>query len=241
MKIIAWLRSPTATLCVLCAALVAQLPHAADVFRIIVSGTGWPAVAHGYAYAIALELAVLLFVVQRRNVESYIFAGVSVLVNLSYYSLHGINLLTIAALPAWLVSIALPAAIARYSHLLVETPQPSTQMLQNAIDAIGRAQVHVDAANELAQQISVEVTDALPSDTVSQAPTPAQSAKKPRKRTVRKTAKPSAAQRRAQIASAGLDSAAEVVAQFGVSVRTAQLDLESIRKSTMQTNGASHA
>ncbi len=120
MNIIAWLRTPIATLIVLCAALLAQLPHAADVFRLIVAGTGWPAVLHGYAYAIALELAVLLFVVQKRDLESYMFAGVSILVNLSYYSLHGINLFSVAALPAWLVSIALPAAIARYSHLLVE-------------------------------------------------------------------------------------------------------------------------
>lgn len=124
MNIIAALRTPVATLIVLCMALLAQLPHAADVFRMIVAGEGWQATLHGYAYAIALELAVLLFVVQRRDLESYMFAGVSILVNLSYYSLHGINLFSVAALPAWLVSIALPAAIARYSHLLVETPEP---------------------------------------------------------------------------------------------------------------------
>lgn len=122
MNVIAWLRTPIATLIVLCAALLAQLPHAADVFRIIVQADGLLAVAHGYAYAIALELAVLLFVVQRRNIESYLFAVVSVLVNLSYYALHGVDLISIAALPAWLVSIALPAAIARYSHLLVDEP-----------------------------------------------------------------------------------------------------------------------
>jgi hypothetical protein len=118
MNIIAWLRTPLATLIVLCSALIAQLPHAADVFRMIVMGDGALAVAHSYTYAVALELAVLLFVVQRRNVESYIFAGVSILVNLSYYYLHGVALLTIAALPAWLISIALPAAIAQYSHLI---------------------------------------------------------------------------------------------------------------------------
>ena len=96
----------------LCSALLAQLPHASDVFRMIVAGNGWPAILHGFTYAVALELAVLLFVVQHRNVESYIFAAVSILVNLSYYYLHGVALLSVAALPAWLVSIALPAAIA---------------------------------------------------------------------------------------------------------------------------------
>ena len=116
---IKFLRSPLATLIVLCSALLAQLPHASDVFRMIVAGNGWPAILHGFTYAVALELAVLLFVVQHRNVESYIFAAVSILVNLSDYYLHGVALLSVAALPAWLVSIALPAAIAQYSHLIV--------------------------------------------------------------------------------------------------------------------------
>ena len=119
-RMIAWLRTPIATLIVLIAALLAQLPHAADVFRLVVHGDGLWQVMHSYSYAVALELAVLLFVVQRRNVESYLFAGVSVCVNLAYYALHGVNLFSVAALPAWLIAFALPAAIARYSHLLIE-------------------------------------------------------------------------------------------------------------------------
>lgn len=125
-RAITWLRTPIATLIVLIAALLAQLPHAADVFRMVVHGAGlWP-VLHSYSYAVALELAVLLFVVQRRNVESYLFAAVSVCVNLAYYALHGVNLLSVAAIPAWLISIALPAAIARYSHLIVDAAQSDT-------------------------------------------------------------------------------------------------------------------
>ena len=46
--------SPLATLIVLCSALLAQLPHASDVFRMIVAGTGWPAIIHGFTYAVAL-------------------------------------------------------------------------------------------------------------------------------------------------------------------------------------------
>lgn len=138
---IKFLRSPLATLIVLCSALLAQLPHAADVFRMIVAGNGWPAILHGFTYALALELAVLLFVVQHRNVESYIFAAVSILVNLSYYYLHGVALLSVAALPAWLVSIALPAAIAQYSHLIVAaTEQGETQPVTPAIAARRRWQ-----------------------------------------------------------------------------------------------------
>ena len=119
-RIITALRTPAATLVVLIAALLAQLPHAADVFRLVVHGDGLLHMLHGYSYAVALELAVLLFVVQRRNAESYAFALVSVCVNLAYYALHGVQLFSVAALPAWLISVALPAAIARYSHLIVD-------------------------------------------------------------------------------------------------------------------------
>ena len=119
-RAILFLRSPIATLAVLVTALVAQLPHAADVFRLAVAGTGLGATLHSYSYAIALELAVLLFVVQRRNIESYVFAVASICINLAYYALHDVNLATIDAAPAWLISVALPVAIARYSHLIVD-------------------------------------------------------------------------------------------------------------------------
>lgn len=125
-RLISFLRTPFATLCVLVAALLAQLPHAADVFRLVIAADGWQATLHGYSYALALELAVLLFVVQRRNVESYIFALVSVCVNLAYYHLHGVALFSLSAAPAWLISVALPAAIARYSHLIVDAARPQS-------------------------------------------------------------------------------------------------------------------
>lgn len=127
-RILDALRSPNATLAVLVLALIAQLPHAADVFRLIVHGVDWPATLHSYSFAIALELAVLLFVVQNRHAESYGFAGVSIAMNLSYYYLHNVQLLQVAAFPALLVSVALPVAIARYSHAVAdaqlhETPE----------------------------------------------------------------------------------------------------------------------
>jgi transposase-like protein len=40
--------------------------------------------------------------------------------NLAYYYKHGVHLFTVDALPAWLISIALPVAIARYSHLIAK-------------------------------------------------------------------------------------------------------------------------
>jgi hypothetical protein len=157
MNIIAWLRTPLATLIVLCSALIAQLPHAADVFRLIVMGNGWLAVLHSYTYAVALELAVLLFVVQRRNIESYIFAGVSILVNLSYYYLHGVALLSVAALPAWLISIALPAAIAQYSHLIAAATEPHKR---NEVTPIVTSTVTPPALSKT--EPAIDVTPAAP-------------------------------------------------------------------------------
>ena len=216
-NIIATLRTPVATLVVLVAALLAQLPHAADVFRLVVHGDGLWQVAHSYSYAIALELAVLLFVVQRRNVESYLFAFVSICVNLAYYSLHGVNLFSWAALPAWLISIALPAAIARYSHLIVDA---------------GIAQ---DDADETGADDDETAQD--------DAPTPApqherKSARKPARK--RKAQKLTPEQRRAQVMESGITDAATIAAQFNVSMRTAQADIAATRDAMMQTNGVNH-
>ena len=126
-RVLNFLRSQSATLSVLGLALIAQMPHAADVFRLIVHCDGVQATAHSYTFAIALELAVLLFVVQNRQAESYGFAAVSIAMNLSYYYLHGVQLFALASIPALLVSVSLPAAIARYSHAVVESEQPSEQ------------------------------------------------------------------------------------------------------------------
>ena len=158
-RAIAFLRTPVATLAVLVTALVAQLPHAADVFRLAVAGHGLGATLHSYSYAVALELAVLLFVVQRRNVESYVFAVASICINLAYYALHGVNLASVAAAPAWLISVALPVAMARYSHLLVdaaheESVQPVAPSVAPSIDQVvhaepvqrARVQVHAEPA-----------------------------------------------------------------------------------------------
>ncbi len=124
-SIIEILKSPNAVLGVLALALLAQMPHAADVFRMTVHSAKtadasiWEK-GHSYSYAIALELAVLLFVIQNRHLESYGFAAVSVFVNLSYYGLHGVNLFAWSAFPAYLVSVALPVAIALYSHVAAD-------------------------------------------------------------------------------------------------------------------------
>ena len=220
-RMIAWLRTPMATLVVLVAALLAQLPHAADVFRFVVHGDGLWQVAHSYSYAIALELAVLLFVVQRRNVESYLFAFVSICVNLAYYSLHGVNLFSWAALPAWLISIALPAAIARYSHLIVDAGIAQDDDAETGADDDAIAE---DETPTIAQDDTA--TNYVP------APQPK---RKPARK--RKPQKLTPEQRRAQVMESGITDAATIAAQFNVSMRTAQADIAATRDAMLSTNG----
>lgn len=225
-RMIAWLRTPMATLVVLVAALLAQLPHAADVFRLVVHGDGLWQVAHSYSYAIALELAVLLFVVQRRNVESYLFAFVSICVNLAYYSLHGVNLFSVAALPAWLISIALPAAIARYSHLIVDAGIAQDDSAETGAETAQKDAQDVDTATHAAPQIDATTTAQ-----------PATMQARKRKATKRKPTKLTPEQRRAQVMESGITDAATIAAQFNVSMRTAQADLSATRDAMLSTNG----
>ncbi|MBP8125636.1 MAG: hypothetical protein KAZ26_23515 [Caldilineaceae bacterium] len=125
-RIDALLRSEAATLFVLVVALLAQMPHAADVFAIMDGGEGWLAIAHAGAFAVALELAVLLFVVRGETAISWGFAGISVLMNLSHYYLNGTQFLTVTAAPAILISVSLPLAIVLYSHSIARERNPAT-------------------------------------------------------------------------------------------------------------------
>jgi len=53
-------------------------------------------------------------------------------------------------------------------------------------------------------------------------------------------AKLSADQRRAQIASSGVTDPSSIVAQFGVSLRTAQNDIAAVRNAVLAQNGSTH-
>ena len=142
-RIIDELRSSNATLIVLVLALCAQIPHAADVFRLLVPlGDGCAIVAcvgsyvHSYLFAVALEMAVLLFVVRGKERESYAFAVVSVAMNLAYYGLHSVALFSMMALPAWLVSVALPSAIALYSHVVADGKPEQPERKPRAVKTV---------------------------------------------------------------------------------------------------------
>ena len=190
-------------------------------------------------------MAVLLFVVQRRDAESYLFAAVSVLVNLSYYALHGIDLFSVAALPAWLVSIALPVAIARYSHLLVETPQHSGKAHIAPAIVVDMPAIVAQEATALRESDTLTaVTGGADNGAITQtfAPAPPTQSRKTvqKKRKATKPEKLTPAQRQAQIAESGTLDAGAIVAQFGVSMRTAQADIATIRAQTMHANGVQY-
>jgi hypothetical protein len=121
-KILDALRTPSAMLVALLLALVAQLEHTAQVFMQVVHASGDGAQVHAYAFAIAVETAVLLFVLHGHKRISYGFAIATFATNLSYYAMHGVDLTSIAGAPAWLMAGLLPAAIVGYSHTIADTP-----------------------------------------------------------------------------------------------------------------------
>lgn len=122
-KILDALRTPSAMLVALLLALVAQLEHTAQVFMQVVHASGDGAQVHAYAFAIAVETAVLLFVLHGHKRISYGFAIATFATNLSYYAMHGVDLTSIAGAPAWLMAGLLPAAIVGYSHTIAEKPK----------------------------------------------------------------------------------------------------------------------
>lgn len=119
-RINTFLHSQAAVLLLLALALLAQTPHTASVFHRLAGGTNdtlWQLSAswlHAAFYAVALEFATLLFVVRGNTRLSWTFAAVSVLANAAYYWRDDMSVSYMAS--ALLISLALPACIAFYSH-----------------------------------------------------------------------------------------------------------------------------
>ena len=121
------IRSNPTVLSVLFLALAAQIPHAQKVFYDVSADktmTGW---LLALLFAIALESAVLTFVVHGWHKFSYAFAVSSVLINVAYYDMLPDIFVSV------LVSVILPAAIACYSVLLAET-MSSDNLAKDGID-----------------------------------------------------------------------------------------------------------
>lgn len=120
-RILAALRSPGAMMLALVLALIAQGEHTAQVFAYFSHGAG-SAQALSYAFAAAVEVAVLLFVLNGHKRISYLFAFATLCTNIVYYAIGGIDLQSVAVLPVLLLSALLPGVIVGYSHTIAETP-----------------------------------------------------------------------------------------------------------------------
>jgi hypothetical protein len=113
-------------------ALLAQGEHTAQVFAYFAHTGGGNVAQLSYAFAAAVEVAVLLFVLKGHKYISYGFALATFATNLVYYAIGGINLLSVAIFPVVLLSALLPGVIVGYSHTIAETPQTDAKQPQAA-------------------------------------------------------------------------------------------------------------
>ena len=120
------LRSPGAMMVALVLALFPQGEHTAQVFIYFSHDRSGNAQLFAYAFAAAVEVAVLLFVLAGHKRISYLFAGASFLTNVVYYAIGGVAMLTVSVLPVLLLSALLPACIMGYSHTIAEKPKAGT-------------------------------------------------------------------------------------------------------------------
>jgi pyruvate/2-oxoglutarate dehydrogenase complex dihydrolipoamide acyltransferase (E2) component len=215
------LRSPGMMLLALVLALFAQGEHTAQVFASFSHPADGPELL-AYAFAGAVEVAVLLFVMNGHKTISYIFAAATFATNLVYYAIGGIDLLSVAILPVLLLSALLPGVIVGYSHTIAATG--ATQDAPATQQSAWRWQFWRKAA----------APAAVPAQMCIDAPQPAQEPA----RLAPQPAQPlTPAQRRAQIREQEITDAAQIAAQFGVKLRTAQEDLRLVREAMTQQNG----
>lgn len=230
-RINTFLRSEAALLTLLAMALISQTPHTAVLFHRLSPQTDGVANIlawlHAVAYAIALEFATLVFVVRGQRSLAWLFAIVSIGVNLLYYAIGDWTFLYVTS--ALLVSVALPSSIAFYSHGIAQIAH-MTGAENDATSATESAVIDATAA-----QNDVRVTA---QNDAQLALVSAQSARKRQRSAARKSAqKMSVEQRRLHIAETGYTDASAIAAQFGVSLRTAQADLAAVRRATVHRNG----
>ncbi len=122
-RILSMLRSPGAMMVALVAILAAQGEHTAQVIAYFSHSGGEPL---AYAFAFAIEVAVLLFVMNGHKRISYGFAVATFFTNVIYYAIGGVELLSIAIAPVLLLSVLPPAAIVGYSHTIADKPIQGT-------------------------------------------------------------------------------------------------------------------
>ena len=144
------LKSQNAVVAVLVLALLAQMPHAKYVFLDDSHDHSWFGWLQAWGGAIALEVAVLVFVIRGNVRVSWGFALFSVAVNLIYYSEPHIAWYVPRA--SWLLSAGLPVAIALYSHEVAHVPdESSSDELQTEIN---RLQIELESVSTKLQRKS---------------------------------------------------------------------------------------
>jgi hypothetical protein len=120
-----WIETRDAVLMFLTLALVAQVPQVAALVLHVVGNYDWLSYIHAYMFAIALDGAILIFVTRQQVGLAWVFAVGSMLMNASHYmppvmARHASLVAPLALVDmagAVLLSIALPFALAQYSHL----------------------------------------------------------------------------------------------------------------------------
>lgn len=218
MNVINWLRTRhiTAPAALLFTGLLAQAPHAAAVFiRIAPHDAQWEVVTSfvgGWVYAIALESATAYFVWRSKRNWAFTFAAFSIAHNVAYY------------MPvAWEFDVYGATLSLRYvfSAILISMSLPI------AIAAFSHVQAETPHAAPDAPRAN---------DTTSRAAPAADTAPETASTDVPAPLTP--AQRRAHIAEQEMYNAAQVAAQFGISLRAAQLDIAQVRKAMTQQSEA---
>lgn len=123
-----WIETRYALLLFMLLALVAQIPQVAELVLHIVGKSDWLAYIHAYAFAIAFDGAILIFVTRKKTGLAWAFAMGSMAMNATHYvppvlGRHP-NLATPQAVVdivgAVLLSVAIPFALAQYSHVAAE-------------------------------------------------------------------------------------------------------------------------
>ena len=178
----------------------------------------------------------LLLAINVTSLAGALIVIAPVLYAMTFTPLDEINLALIMSqqmLIFWAATLAITTFIPLVQIAAVKMYSTETQT-QDANDTADSAQTlpQVDCiAPEIAPQIAQDVTH-------GNATPVRKSARKTAAKPARKPGdKLTPEQRQAQILSAGLTDASAIVAQFGVSMRTAQNDIAAVRAGMLQTNG----
>ncbi len=148
MEPIKLLKSQNAVIVVLVVALLAQMPHAQAVFYDNGHAQNLLGLVFSIFAAVALEIAVLVFVVRGNIRASWSFALFSIAINLVYYA--DAQAAWYLPNPSWLLSAGLPIAIALYSHEVADQAeivqddarpeytivQPAAEIVQSEISIV---------------------------------------------------------------------------------------------------------